>query len=244
MTTQHGLGRLFTPDTRDTGYLMRRLLAPPSTPIPTRKTWPFRIVPYDQGSTGTCVGHAWTHFLACAPMQTVKGVATPYELYREIVKIDEWAENDAEATGPDSGLQFGTSVRAGAEALKTRGHLGSYLWAFNLREAVEWVLTRGPVVMGTNWYDSMMNVNAEGYVKISGSVSGGHAWLLRGVNNKQGIAECVNSWGDRWGVNQKGKIERPRGHFLITLEDLERLIHENGEACSTVETKLKAKVVA
>lgn len=222
-------GRLPSPDARDHNYLMRRLLAAPGTRRPTRKTW--RIAPrsLDQGDTGTCVGHAWKNFLRCAPIQTTTG-PTPFDLYRAAVLIDEWADNDAEATGPDSWLIGGTSVRAGAEAVLAAGRLATYLWAFDVTTTVDWVLTQGPIVLGTNWYDSMMRAEA-GMVHIApgARIVGGHSYLLRGIDLIHGLATCENSWGDGWGSN---------GAFYLPLTDLERLLHEDGEACTAHEKKV------
>jgi hypothetical protein len=66
------------------------------------------------------------------------------------------------------------------------------------------------------------------------SVAGGHAYLLRGVDTRRALARCSNSWGDSWGLS---------GEFLLPFRDLERLIHEDGEACAAVEKRLAAKAV-
>ncbi|HSD52779.1 MAG TPA: hypothetical protein VLC47_01370, partial [Burkholderiales bacterium] len=57
---------------------------------------------------------------------------------------------------------------------------------------------------------------------------------LRGVDTRRALARCSNSWGDNWGLS---------GEFLLPFRDLERLIHEDGEACSAVEKRLTAKTV-
>jgi hypothetical protein len=217
---------------------MRRMLADArKVSLPTRKTWRINSTALDQGETGTCVGHAWRNFLRCAPIRTVKKEPSPFDIYRSAVLKDPWPDNDDEANLPDDdpGMDVGTSVRAGAEALAEHGLLKSYVWAFELQPAVEWVLTEGPVVLGTNWYSSF-RPNAEGIVQISpgASVAGGHAYLWRGVDTRRALARCSNSWGDKWGKS---------GEFLVPFRDLERLIHEDGEACTAVQQKLKPKTV-
>jgi len=233
-----GFGRRFARDDRDRNFLMRRMLADPRTlSLPVRKTWGINSTALNQGNTGTCVGHAWRNFLRCAPIRTVKASPSAYDIYRKAVLKDPWSSNNDEANLPDgnSGLDFGTTVRAGAEAVTDLGLLKSYVWAFSLQSAVEWVLTEGPVVLGTNWYSSF-RPDAEGIVRITAnaSVAGGHAYLLRGVDTKRALALCSNSWGDNWGKS---------GEFYLTFQDLERLIHEDGEACSAVQKKLKAQAV-
>jgi len=237
--TTQAFGRRYSPDPEDRKYLMRRRLTAPGTPLPTRKTWRINSESLDQGNTGTCVGHAWRNFLRCAPIRTDKRAPTAYDIYREAVKTDEWSSNDNEGTLPDGdpGLDDGTSVRAGAEAVTKAGLLKSYLWAFNLQSVIEWILTEGPVVLGTNWYDSMSRPNAEGISAISPQAAniGGHAYLVRGVDTKRRLAgPCPNSWGDDWGKS---------GEFYLPFADLERLIHEQGEAATAIEQKLQPKAV-
>src|SRR5688572_14129202 len=94
---EYGLGRIHAPDERDTMYPMRAAL--PVGPLPSRKMWRFRGDVLDQGATGTCVAHAWVHFLRCAPIQTGKPGYSAYELYRKVILLDEFPANDSEATG-------------------------------------------------------------------------------------------------------------------------------------------------
>lgn len=224
-----GLGRLPSPDDRDRGYRAMRMIAAPKPDMKT--TWRFRGAVLDQGSTGTCVGHAWKHFKRCAPIETNTGPSA-FDIYDACTKVDVWSDNDN-----DTARQFGTSVRAGAQVLTEQGRLKSYVWAFTLAEATMFLLDEingGPMVLGTNWYGSMFTPNAEGFVKIVGTdIAGGHAYLLRGIDMRRGVAALVNSWGVGWGK---------KGHFYMALETLERLITEDGEACAAIEQRLTAKV--
>lgn len=237
--TRGGFGRL-TPRDRDEDeqFLLRRALTAAGTALPTRKTWRIGSKALNQGKTGTCVGHAWRNFLRCAPHLTEKGGPSPFDIYRKAVSLDEFRANDGEAELPDGdrGLEYGTTVRAGAKSVMELDRLKSYLWAFALQPAVEWVLTNGPVVLGTDWWSSFVP-DAEGIVQIKPNAtrSNGHAYLWRGVDTKRGLALCTNSWGDAWGKS---------GDFYIPLRDLERLIADDGEVCTAVEKKYTAKSVA
>jgi hypothetical protein len=133
--------------------------------------------------------------------------------------------------------RYGTSVRAGAKAMATYGRLQSYLWAFALQPAVEWVLTKGPVVLGTDWWSSFEKPDKEGIIQITSGarVVGGHAFLWRGVDTKRALALCTNSWGDGWGKS---------GEFYLPLRDLERLVADDGEVCTAYEKRLAAKAIA
>jgi hypothetical protein len=232
-------GRRFEKDDRDRNFLMRRMLPDArALTLPVRKTWSINAKALDQGDTGTCVGHAWRNFLRCAPIKTEKAGPSPFDIYRAAVLKDSWSDNDDEAQLPDGdpGLDSGTSVRAGAEAVTDFGRLKSYVWAFSLQPTVEWVLTQGPVVLGTNWYSSLSQPDAEGIARITAgaTVIGGHAYLLRGVDTRRALARCSNSWGDEWGKS---------GEFFLPFTDLERLILEDGETCSAVQKSLNAEAV-
>lgn len=235
MAKTRGFGRRVSKDERDKQYLMRRLL-PPATEVvlPTRKTWAIAAKNLDQTDYGVCVGCGWTNFLRCAPIQTTThGMETVFQIYDYAIALDEWTDNDN-----DTDRQMGTSVRAGAEAVTKMGRLKSYLWAFELQPAVEWVLTMGPCVLGTNWYTSMFRPDAQGIVQIKprDRVEGGHCFLWRGVDTRKALAHCVNSWGDGWNPVMSGD-------FLIPLRDVERLIREDGEVATAVEKRLGAKTV-
>lgn len=239
MAKKRGFGRL-TPPSRDQDeqFLIRRALQAPGTTLPSRKSWRIASKALDQGVTGTCVGHAWRNFLRSQPVQTEKAGPSAYDIYRTAVTSDEWTDNDDEANLPDADkrLDHGTSVRAGAKAVMELGRLKSYLWAFALQPAIEWVLSEGPVVLGTNWWSSFQSPDDEGIVQIkaSASIVGGHAYLWRGVDTRRGLALCSNSWGDSWGKS---------GDFYLPLRDLERLIADDGEVCTAVEKKYAAKSV-
>lgn len=224
-----GLGRRVAPDPRDGQHKALRLLAAEPPPdLPGYRYWWNLGSRLDQGDTGTCVAHAWVHLAENSPI-TRPGQLNPYQLYRELILLDEWYDNDHEASAADdSQLLGGSSVRAGAKAMQARGLIGEYLWAWDLETAVRWLLTKGPLVLGTNWYDSFYAPDDEGVLELLPytSVVGGHAFIADGINVDKGLVRCLNSWGPNWGRN---------GAFYLPLELLERLIAEDGEACMATE---------
>lgn len=223
----NSLGRRHQPDPRDHNFLLQGHL-PVEASLPTKKLWTISSQHLDQGATGTCVGHGLRNFLRCAPIQTVAKSPSAYDIYRDAVLLDVWTDNDSEATLPDGDpdMYYGTSVRAGAKALASRGKLSSYAWAFSLKPALQWVLAKGPVVLGTNWYEGMFTPDANGLVTISGDVAGGHCYLWRGVDTVTGLARLTNSWGNEWAR---------KGDFFLSLDDLDRLIAEDGEVCTAIQ---------
>ena len=230
MTNHMRLGRRHHPDDRDKNHLMAAHL-PTKLALPVSKTWAINSDHLDQGNTGTCVGHGWRNFLRCAPIQTSAPKPSAFDIYRAAVLLDPWKENNDEANLPDGDprLDYGTTVRAGAQALAAMDRLKSYVWAFTLQPTIEWLLTKGPVVVGVNWYDSMYKSDKNGLVTISpgAAVVGGHCFAVRGANTKAAQVRCIQTWGN--GV-YKG------GDFLLSLKDFERLILENGEVCTAIQS--------
>jgi len=220
-----GLGRIYIPDPNDKQYPMRAALRPRA--LPERRYYQTgRHLPLDQGKTGTCVAHAWTAFLYAA-LTMSKTAPSPFDTYREIVKIDEFEDNDGEANAPNNQLQYGTSVRAGAKVLQARGDLVSYVWSKSADEMAAWLLSgHGTIVLGTTWYWDMGDLK-DGYAYPTGGVAGGHSYLCIGYNRKVKAFRCLNSWGPEFGDN---------GRFWIMHHDMDKLVkEEDGEACAATQ---------
>ena len=202
-------GRFAAPDRRD-----RKFLLAPRRATRRRRIWRTTWVG-DQLQTPQCVGYAWAGLLRCAP---INQFLLPAGIYQMAQQCDEW-EGDA---------YEGTSVRGGAKVLHALGVIAEYRWAFDAATVARHVLTVGPVVFGTNWYEGMMTPNARGRVTLDGGPLGGHAYLINGANLDTGELDGVNSWGREWGV---------RGRFKLSFDQVDQLLDEDGEACTAVETK-------
>lgn len=208
------LGRRQADDSRD--FRARALLqAEPEEPKRTWRYWWNAYSHRNQGSTGTCVGHAWSHLLNAKP--------EPFAIYDWAILNDEWADNDH-----DPERAFGTSVRAGGQALRETGEIEAFAFAWDLDTIVNWILTRGPVVAGTWWYSHMWEPDANGFLWPRGDKVGGHAFLVDGVNLGRRVARCMQSWD--------------YGPFWLELEALRDLIEDGGEAAMPVEAKARTIV--
>ena len=211
------LGRIYIEDNRDSNYLISDL---PKTAAlkPTSIYWDDNEWWGNQGNTPQCVGYAWAHWIEDGPIthNGIVPIVNPTTIYKEAQKIDEWIGESYN----------GTSVRAGAKYLKNTNKISAYYWAFDLNTLIDSVLTRGPVVVGTNWYNGMFYPDKNGLIRISGRIAGGHAYVINGVDTKTKLFRIKNSWGKNWG---KG------GHAFISFNDMTRLIKEQGEICLALE---------
>jgi Papain family cysteine protease len=209
----YGLGRKHAPDPRD----MAHLLSVPLSLRTSRFWWGYRTR-LDQGNTSECVAYSWSHFIIDSPTTHNQPLISPHVLYTEAQKVDEW----------DGENYDGTSVRAGAKVLQTHGEIGAYKWAFDLTTIINCILEQGPVVVGTNWYNSMFTPDSNNFLVVAPTslVAGGHAYKLDGVNVPKEFFRMKNSWGIGWGRSGFARI-----HFST----MERLISEDGEACIALE---------
>lgn len=201
-------------------------------PLPNWRYWSHFFGPLDQLATGTCVLHAVKHWMQAAPVvqTSPRRPPFPYDMYRQVVLLDEWFDNDHEATQPDSQLFFGTSVRAAFKWLQGRGYVGNYLWAQNPDQLQRFVLTQGPVVIGIPWHEGMFLPDEHGFIQPDGAVAGGHSVLVIGHNKVRGDYTILNSWGPNWGSNGRARIKSA---------DLHKLIFDSwGEAAAGIETRL------
>lgn len=214
-----GLGRLVSLDPKDQLHLMSA-----AAPLDVTRTVAFwETGPYlDQGSTSECTAYSAENLLMAGPVKN-QMYLTPHELYRLNQLNDEW---------PGEAYD-GSSVRAAMKVLKAAGLISEYVWAFDVDPVRRWLLMRGPVVVGTDWYQGMFTPDRNGFIRPKGKAVGGHAYMLRGADDNlrcpdgtYGAARIFNSWGSGWG--QQGKA-------WISYKDLDGLIKAHGEAVTPTE---------
>lgn len=235
------LGYNYPPeDARD--HPFRALVAPSPEAVALKpRTRPWRAqASLDQGQTGTCCGHGARHWLQTAPIVEASASGpNPFDLYRAAVLVDEFPENDGEATLPDAQLQSGTSVRAVMKVLKAQGYLKEYVRCYSATTMQVAVRGVTPVLIGTNWSRSMFTPTAEGVIRYDeGQIVGGHCYLIHWFDTGRGLFLLQNSWG-AWGADhptQKNLAGR-KGFAYLPGEDMERLIVQEGEAWTAVQSK-------
>lgn len=244
-----GLGRVYQQDLRSLNFLVRA--APELTvPKPPRSyTWGISVW-LDQGQEGACVGFGYSHDLAARPAP-VAGLSDAFarNLYHQVQMADPWPGGAYPNASP---FYEGTSVLTGAKICTDLGFYAGYTWGIKARDVADGIAYTGPAIMGLTWYEGMFDTDAEGFIRPTGNVSGGHCILAHGVSLKYKKSSPVgwfkrrtwedvdyeksyiklhNSWGRSWGIN---------GECKITLKDLEFLMTQDGEACFPRRTLKKA----
>lgn len=190
-----------------------------AAPAITTKKWDDYAY-LDQGSDGACVGFGTSGELAAEPNSAPNVDYTfAMDLYHDAQRIDEWPGEDYE----------GTSVLAGAKVAQNRGFYSSYLWATNETDVAATVSNFGPVIIGVNWHEDMMDTDADGFVHVSGEVVGGHCVVVIGIDVENGFYTFRNSWSQSWGQNGEGKISR---------KDMVKLIADDGDVCKPVRVSI------
>lgn len=220
------LGRLRPPDLEHVSrYPLSALIADPAhalayPPAGTERSLglPWWWKQHDQGNEGACVGFGCSAMMSITNhlqryASTGADVTYRYDsrwLYLEAQEIDEWPE-----TPPEEG----TSVRAGCEILRARGHrrvqkgvsgpenaahgITAYRWAMTVNEMRAAIYAGLAVSIGVNWYqdfDSPDMHEGEWWIGRGnlGGIRGGHCVCLFRMSDRRQAFRLMNSWGDEY----------------------------------------------
>jgi uncharacterized protein len=179
-----------------------------------------RFIPImDQGSAGSCTGHAAVAAVGTSPLHEASGAAvlnhaTAVAVYSEATRLDEFS-----GTYPPD--DTGSSGLAVAKALAARGWISGYSHAFSMTDALGAVV-EGPVITGVEWQDTMDTPDADGFIRVTASSEprGGHEVCVAGVDTDRKAVLVVNSWGEGWGL---------KGCAWLTWDDWETLLAKDGD---------------
>lgn len=234
------LGRIPQQDLRSLNFLVTARPEVAEAKKPRSYSWSIGVV-LDQGREGACVGFGYTHDLAARP-QVVKGISDRYAfgLYYDVQRADDWPGGAYPGATP---RYDGTSVLTGAKVVTEKGFYSGYDWALNAQEVAQGIGYTGPSILGLDWYDGMFAPDADGFLRPTGNLAGGHCicavavriaykpsflkWIFRNrtwddVDMDRSYIVVHNSWGPSWGA---------QGNAKISLTDLDKLLKDGGEAC-------------
>jgi hypothetical protein len=222
------LGRNVNHDSESRRY---RVTAPSDTPIAS-VTHDRHVPVFDQGQLGSCTGNAGVgctgtgHFyetLADTNIRFPWDEAGAVMLYGRATALDPYAGTYP----PDDTGSDGLSV---AKALKEAGEISGYQWAFTPNEARAALMT-APEITGIPWMQDMFNPTADGQVKPTGGLAGGHEIVVSGYRllgtspSNDDQVWFTNSWGPSWGA---------AGRFWMRFGDWSDLLAQDGDVTQFV----------
>jgi hypothetical protein len=194
----------------------------------------------DQGQEGRCVEFSICHELLARPVVVDKAkvdeILAHKAIYYPAQQIDIYPGGSYPGASP---VEEGTSVLAGIKIASELGFYKAYKWAFGIKQLVMALGYAGPAVLGINWYESMFDTDDQGWIKVEGDIAGGHAILAQGVHLAFKTRQRERSWANldldtsyvllhnSWGINNFGI----NGCGKISLNNLDRLLREDGECC-------------
>lgn len=217
-------GRLVNHDPLSRGFEHSRRAIQPKSVLHT-----LNAPALDQGALSACVGFAGAQWLNCAKNVTSRTVynrsrlrsGSRYtdndegrDLYHQATVNDdfnwEWPVNDDGSSG--IGI---------AKALKLCGAINRYEWTFSFAGLLA-ALQVQPVIVGTVWTDSMFEPDSRGRIQVTriDSATGGHEYLLRGIDWSHQLVRIRNNWTPGWGIN---------GDAYISFIDMEQLLKAQGD---------------
>ena len=172
---------------------------------------------FNQGQEGACAGFAAAHAFACGPIVTECTETDARRYYKVGQRHDRWEGED----------YSGTDLLGVAKGLKNELELiNGYLWNFGLRDVIMTVGHSGPVIAGLSWTEGMHQPSADGLIRPTGKVLGGHAIMIQGVNVDFQYFVLHNSWGKDYGRG---------GNVYMLFQDFEYLLMQGGQAMFLME---------
>lgn len=166
----------------------------------------------NQGQTSQCTAYGTLHLMGCAPVihKGKNPLWNPVDLYRLIQSIDI-------SEGRNYGFDGGATTLAACKAAERIGWIGGYEWVKDFESCLGYLHDVGPLIAGTNWYDSMFKRNEYHVTTITNDayVVGGHLYCVNGIYPQLKRVRIAQTWGD--------------GYYYLSIADFRRLFEEDGE---------------
>lgn len=218
----YGLGRVVQHDPRSRAFAY----SPKGVTYKSVKHH-FNIKNLDQGDLGSCTGNAFVQNLGYDSLFNALPTNHPELNESEAVRVYSRATELDPFPGTYKPDDTGSSGLAAAKSGQEFGYISGYQHAFSLDSALA-ALMSGPIMVGTNFYESMFVPDENGLVGIFGNVAGGHEYTGDEFDADKGLIGFRNSWGD-WGVG---------GRFYMTIATFTQLLNESGDV--TILTPLSS----
>jgi hypothetical protein len=175
----------------------------------------------DQGQLGSCTGNDGIGRLGTGLYYATINAADRYhnldepdavDLYSRATQIDPYP--GAYIPGDPASEDTGSDGLSVAKVLKEFGIISGYTWAFSMGDLLQALMER-PVGFGTYWFDGMFSPDAEGLVKPTGSVAGGHQFCMDGYDQARGWFWNTNSWGLGFSLGGRFAMEGETVQYLL-----------------------------
>lgn len=215
------LGRHVEHDERSKRFLVESRGAATFTPVKYTGTCPI----LDQKDLGACTGYSSTALVSYIEPGFSKLPTTPEEwdaLAKAVYSLGTQLDDISGSYPPND---TGSSGLAVAKALQQKGFASGYKH-ITTAAALATALATGPVIVGTNWYNSMFTPDSKGLIPVTkkSGLAGGHEYVLDEVTS-DGRFGFRNSWGDSFGV---------AGRFYMKQADFLALLADDGDATQLV----------
>jgi hypothetical protein len=177
----------------------------------------------DQGQLGSCTGNAITGLLGTQPFYDTLPATVQKSLdEQEAVTLYSAATKLDNVNGEYPPTDTGSSGIAVAKAAQNAKLISGYQHTFSY-DAFLAALMQQPVIVGTNWYQSMFDPDKNGVVSIAvgSKLAGGHEFEAVGYDADADQIIFANSWGTSWGQD---------GFFKMDSATFKRLLSEQGDA--------------
>jgi hypothetical protein len=184
--------------------------------------WTRRIPVLDQGQVGSCTANAGIGCLGTDPYYPPSSWmdGTPVYTPDEPGAVKLYSDEEVlDGDGPYPPNDNGSTGLTCAKVLKRAGMISGYQHTFSLDAALK-TLSATSFITGINWYEDMFNPDAEGIIRPTGELAGGHEIVVDEYDQARGLVGFTNSWGASWGLS---------GRFYMAAEDWGTLLDQQGD---------------